>query len=32
MEFQTNGVAKKRVALFKVQNGDKVFEKYIEAK
>ena len=32
MKFQANGVAKKRVALFKVQNGDKVFEKYIEAK
>ena len=32
MEFQANGVAKKRVALFKVENGDKVFEKYIEAK
>jgi len=32
MVFQTNGVAKKRVAMFKIENEDKVFQKYVEIK
>ena len=32
MAFQENGVAAKRVGLFEVQNGDKKFVRYIEAK